>query len=531
MSDDMIVKRPLYLALVAALLMAVCSLVSGQDGTAAELAILTDLPGFGRAEQSVTYLKASNAGAYERFGESVAMSADGNTLAVGAIFEDSSAAHVGGDQADFSAPNAGAVYIFTRSGNTWSQQAYIKASNTGASDRFGFSVALSHDGATLAVGAMGEDSAATGIDGDQDDNSMDNAGAAYVFARRGNTWSQQAYIKASNTGRVEEGDQFGYDVALNGNGDTLAVSAISEDSAATGIDGDQSDDSAAEIGAVYVYTRDGADWSQQAYLKPRRATAEALIGGLLFGFAIGMDESGNTLAISGFNEDTNRGSIYVFGRAGSDWSEQARLVASNPERGDALGSAIAVSADGNTIAAGAFDEDSALVGIVPGDQGRDDQSTDFAIGAAYVFARHGDEWSQQAFIKPTNTQVNQHFGWALALSLDGDTLAVGAHFENGGSSGINGDQRDTSAQDAGAAYVYGRTGTTWMPRAYVKASKTSVRAEFGTSVALNDDGTDLAAGAPRESSGATGINGNQADDSAAESGAVYIYSTGSPVAP
>jgi hypothetical protein len=251
----------------------------------------------------------------------------------------------------------------------------------------------------------------------------------------------------------------------------------------------------------------------------------------LFGFAIGMDESGNTLAISGFNEDTNRGSIYVFGRAGSDWSEQARLVASNPERGDALGSAIAVSADGNTIAAGAFDEDSALVGIVPGDQGRDDQSTDFAIGAAYVFARHGAEWSQQAFIKPTNTQVNQHFGWALALSLDGDTLTVGAHFENGGSSGINGDQRDTSAQDAGAAYVYGRTGTTWMPRAYVKASNTSGRAEFGTSVALNDDGTVLAAGAPRESSGATGINGNQADDSAAESGAVYIYSTGSPVVP
>ena len=123
----------------------------------------------------------------------------------------------------------------------------------------------------------------------------------------------------------------------------------------------------------------------------------------------------------------------------------------------------------------------------------------------------------------SNTQVNQHFGWTLALSLDGDTLAVGAHFENGGSTGINGDQRDTSAQDAGAAYVYSRSGTTWTPRAYVKASNTFVRAEFGSSLALNDDGTVLAIGAPREADGAKGINGNQAADSAAESGAVYIY--------
>ena len=100
---------------------------------------------------------------------------------------------------------------------------------------------------------------------------------------------------------------------------------------------------------------------------------------------------------------------------------------------------------------------------------------------------------------------------------------MGAHYEDGGASGINGDQRDTSAQDAGAAYVYGRAGATWTPRAYVKASSTSGRAEFGTSVALNDDGSVLAVGAPRESSGATGIDGDQADDSAVESGAVYTY--------
>src|SRR5262245_24489491 len=109
------------------------------------------------------YVKASNTGAGDQFGSSVALSADGSTLAVGAWLEDSVAAGIGGNQADNSAPAAGAVYLFTRSGTTWSQQAYVKASNTGANDWFGSSVALSADGSTLAVGASREDSAATGI--------------------------------------------------------------------------------------------------------------------------------------------------------------------------------------------------------------------------------------------------------------------------------------------------------------------------------------------------------------------------------
>ncbi len=135
------------------------------------------------------------------FGSSVALSADGSTLAVGAPDEASAATGIGGNQADNSAPGAGAVYVFTRSGTAWSQQAYVKASNTDADDRFGDSVALSADGSTLAVGAVVEASAATGIGGNQADNSAQDAGAVYVFTRSGTTWSQQAYVKASNTGR------------------------------------------------------------------------------------------------------------------------------------------------------------------------------------------------------------------------------------------------------------------------------------------------------------------------------------------
>ena len=145
------------------------------------------------------------------------------------------------------------------------------------------------------------------------------------------------------------------------------------------------------------------------------------------------------------------------------------------------------------------------------------------MGAVYVFERDDGAWSQEAFIKPTHAQANQHFGWALALSADGSTLLVGAHFEDGGARGINGDQLDASAEDSGAAYVYARSDGSWAPVAYIKASNTREYAEFATAVALSGNGSVLAIGAPREASGTTGIGGNQDDDSAPESGAVYVY--------
>jgi hypothetical protein len=158
------------------------------------------------------YVKASNTGEYDVFGYSVTLS--GDTLAVGAPNEASNAIGVNGNQADNSAPYSGAVYVFRRSGSTWAQEAYLKASNTGAG--FGNSVAL--DGDTLAVGATGEASNATGVNGNQTDESASGSGAVYVFRRSGSAWAQEAYIKASNT---EEYDHFGRSVALDS--DTLRL--------------------------------------------------------------------------------------------------------------------------------------------------------------------------------------------------------------------------------------------------------------------------------------------------------------------
>jgi FG-GAP repeat len=143
------------------------------------------------------------------------------------------------------------LYVFLRDGaGAWSQQAYVKASNTGVDDSFGWSVALSGDGNTLAVGAEREDSNATGIGGNQADNSVGSGGAVYVLVRDGaGAWSHHGYVKGSNTGP----DVFGYRVALSGDGNTLAVGANEEDSNATGLGGDQLDDTASNAGAVYLY--------------------------------------------------------------------------------------------------------------------------------------------------------------------------------------------------------------------------------------------------------------------------------------
>src|SRR5262249_54574740 len=184
--------------------------------------------------------------------------------------------------------------------------------------------------------------------------------AVYVFARTGSTWTQQAYIKASNPGEKDEGDQFGYSLSLSSDGNTLAAGAIGEDSNATGINGNQADNSANGSGAAYVFTRNGTTWSQQAYVKSAMTRPN-----VLFGYSIGVSGNGDTLAVAEYDADRGKGALYVLTRSGGMWSHQARLQASNAENGDSLGYSLAISEDGNTLVAGAADEDCMTPGINP----------------------------------------------------------------------------------------------------------------------------------------------------------------------
>ena len=425
-------------------------------------------------------IHASNADTYDWFGNAVALS--GDTLVVGASNEGSNSAGVnpsttitgGADpQADNNASNSGAVYVFTRSGSTWNQRAYIKASNTGANDQFGSSVALS--GNTLAVGSRNEDSNSTGVNPSttitggadpQADNNASNSGAVYVFTRSGTdntTWTQQAYIKASNTDRE---DYFGVRIALSG--DTLAVGATGEDNG-TGAYGNQSNNDLLRSGAVYVFTRSAGTWSQEQYLK-----------------------------------------------------------ASNPGEDDRFGGSLALS--GDTLAVGARYEDSGSKGV-DGDQGNNittgkDSGED--SGAVYIFTRSGTTWNHRAYIKASNAGggindsgrfLGDQFGYSLALS--GDTLVVGAPFEWSNAKNVNGDQKDNSMLGTGAVYLFTRSGGSWSQKAYIKASNPDGADGFGASAALA--GNTLAVGATGESSNATGVNGNQADNSVSGgTGAVYV---------
>ena len=458
------------------------------------------------------YLKASNTGAEDFFGHTVATT--GDTVVVGAYGEDSGAAGVNANQADNSAADSGAIYVFVRSGTTWTQQAYIKSSNPATLDYFGSALSISGD--TIAAGAFGEDSSATGVNGNQADNNAGSSGAVYIFVRSGTTWTQQAYLKSSNTG---SGDWFGTSVSIVG--DTLAVGAQGEDSSATGANGTQTNNGTLESGAVYVFVRNAGNWTQQAYLKSSNTGQSDF-----FGYSVSL--SGESLVVGAYGESSNAtgvngnqaddsaggsGAAYVFTRAGAAWTQQAYLKASNTGPVDYFGSAVAIS--GDTVVVGAFGEDSAARGV----NGSQSDNSASASGAAYVFLRSGSTWAQQAYLKAANADAGDWFGTSVAIS--GNVAAVGAYLESGGATGVNGNSADNSAQYAGAAYVFERSGATWTQQSYVKASNTDIGDQFGLAIAFGGD--TMVVGAYQENGGSTGVNGNQADNSVSNSSAAYVF--------
>jgi hypothetical protein len=153
---------------------------------------------------------------------------------------------------------------------------------------------------------------------------------------------------------------------------------------------------------------------------------------------------------------------------------------------------------------------------VNGDQTNDSSP---GSGAAYVFIRDGTNWSQQAYLKASNTKVGASFGWSVAAW--GDAVLVGANFENSNATGVNGNQANTMASHAGAAYLFARNGTNWTQQEYLKASNTRNSYQFGNSVGLSGD--TAAVGSFNEGSNATGINGNQTNTTGFSSGATYVF--------
>lgn len=464
----------------------------------------------------IGYFKASDSNAGDKFAYQVAISHDGKRIAV-------------------TAPNKntyrGASYIFSYAENQgWHEEAIIVASNAENYDELS-AVSLSADGNILALGAKKEGSNATGINGNQADNSAGNSGAAYIYMRDSDgQWQQQAYIKASN---AERNDYFGEHVALSADGKTLAVSAIGERSNATTINGDQSNNSVYEAGAVYMFIENNGIWQQQAYIKASNAGSRDR-----FGKHIAISDDGNTLIVGASGEDSiytgsvlapnnnslrYSGAAYVFTRSNDTWQQVAMLKASNADENDEFGEVVGISGDGNTIAVAALKEKSAAQGF-NGDQSSNDTHWG---GAVYLFELHLGSWQQVHYIKAPNTRFIGRFGSGIDFSSDGNFLIIDAMGDSSNAIGLNGDLFDSGAPTSGATMLYKKDANDWRRISYIKTSNSGSGdrniSNNRNGIAISGNGKTIVVGAAGEDSNAKGIGGDDGDNSASGSGAVYIY--------
>lgn len=452
------------------------------------------------------YLKAHVPGSADGYGGQIAVS--GRFAVVTASGEDSSTSGVN-PGTDEGALGSGATYVYERVAGVWTFHSFLKASNTGADDAFGSSVAI--DGDLIAIGAAGEDSNATTINGDESNNDDGNSGALYLFRLIGDTWVQEAYLKSSNS---DAGDHFGSPVAIDG--DTLVAGATNDEGSGT------------ETGSAYVFVRNGGVWTEQARLN---ATAFGERDNFGSSVAISGDtivvgapsEDGSATGVNGVvdNDGNNAGAAYVFSRSGTNWTQVAYLKASNTDPEDRFGNTVAIS--GNTIVVGSVNERGSVGGINPVSN-----NDILRTGAVYVFVDIGAGWEPQATIKAAVPTLNDEFGHRVALR--GDLLAVAAWKESGSSTGLDGDESADGAASSGAVYLFSREGSTWTQARYLKASNAGSGDNFGTSLALSseDAGDFILVGAGDEDGSSPGVNGPE-NNSLANAGAAYAFTIPRPV--
>ena len=314
-----------------------------------------------------SYIKAPNAGSTDYFGWSVALSAD--TLVVGAYNEDSCSKGVTATAAtDDGCRSAGAVYVYTRKGDAWSFESYLKAQNAGRNDNFGHSIALDAASGTLAVGARYDDSCATGVSSSAaTDQGCSSSGAVHIFERSGKTWRFESYVKSGST---SESDSFGYALALTPT--TLAVGSYYEDSCSAGVSATAaSDNGCSNSGAVHVFARKGGrQFEFDKFIKAPNAGATDY-----FGWSVALQ--GDTLAVGAYGEDgcatgvsksaaadnacQSAGAVYLYHRGHGDWQFYRYVKAPNAGNNDNYGYSLALT--DRTLAVGARNEDSCATGV------------------------------------------------------------------------------------------------------------------------------------------------------------------------
>ena len=363
-----------------------------------DIRLYPDAPQEPMCWQEQTKLLASDGAIQDRFGSSVSVSGD--------------YAVVGAPSGQY---NSGSAYIFVRDGENWLQQAKLLPDGQEL-DHFGNSVSISGD--YCIVGAH------------QDDDSGIYSGSAYIFARDGNNWTQQAKLLASDGDAY---DSFGYQVS------------ICDDYAIVGARGD--DDKGIDSGSAYIFVRGGNNWLQQAKLTASDGTAWDL-----FGSSVSI--SGDYAIVGDPNDADNgysSGSAYIFGRDGENWLQQTKLLPSDNEEWDHFGNSVSISGDYCVVGA-LFDDDN---------------------GSTYIFVRDGDNWTQQAKLTAADGQQYDNFG--SSVSVSDDYAIVGAKGYDG------------NGYNSGSAYIFVRDGDSWLQQTKLTASDSEQFDYFGFSVSISGD--------------------------------------------
>lgn len=356
---------------------------------------------------------------------------------------------VSADGRDLDGENSGAAYAFDYDGQQWNTTGPLRP-GTGVTEAGDlFGEAVAVDEDTVVVGAPG------------DDENGSNAGAAYVFGRDAGSWTRDQRLSPTD---ASAGDSFGQDVAV-GSG-LVAVGADGESSRAT------------EAGAVYLFEYDGSGWSQAARLAPAGLSAEDY-----FGARVAVAEDGETVVVGAYGDDEageQAGAAYVFERSGG-WSQETKLL---PQAG---------SADGLFGSSVAIDRDTVLVGAF----GTPRDGAEYA-GAAYAFTRENGSFGSPARLEPPTPSRGEFFGWEVSLH---DGVAVVGAYGNG-----------ASGDEAGAAYIFSRSGGDWTEQTELRSTDIAAGDRFGVSVATDGTATVVTA----DGDGVAGEN----------TGAAYVFREG-----
>lgn len=426
------------------------------------------------------YFKASNTEAGDLFGREVALSSDGQTLAVTGSREASSATGVNGNQADNSSPQSGAVYVYRRSGREWQQEAYLKAGENQIDQLFGTggpiemrALSINRDGSMIAVGASRQD-----VTGSTD------AGAVYIYQRLSSGWSLATTLHAP---QIAPRDFFGASVDLSLNGRTLKVTSAGP------FDGEGNSE-----GRTHIYVRNAAGWRHSTTLAPfypgdfcavtrmsadgqtlvqycgsfsgaqpsrmvtLKRSGEAWVHasdlrtqGLMLPQPLAVNHDATQMAVRGSSSSAGLEVQIYRWYDGVGWSFEANSIPpSNSPFGGSYGESLAFNGDGSLLAIGELRGPYAGAGVLlPAflDETGEQQ------GIVHMLIReesNPERWAQIAWIKAPNPADGDAFGDSVALSGNGRVLAVGAREEDGAATGVDGDREDDSAVDAGAVYLY-----------------------------------------------------------------------------